>query len=351
MKTRKNTNKSSLQTKRNSHLTRIKTFYCGYSKFMPKNVRTIFDKWQELTLDDVINNKKCDLVILDGWDMFDKKFWNISSVWKSRISAPMIVNKYLLHQVFNNQFFIPTTYFIGKSLPNIQFKSPNDVWIWRTDNKIGRNTDVEILTKYSDLISIYNNFIKKKSLLSKYSTNALLTRYITNPDLIENNNLKYKYHIRIYYILVIEPDIRRAGVYNIGEIPLAQDPYKPNDFKNRRIHETHFSYNNIPGVSKIFNKENFKNYNQIFNSIINILQIVSKKLLPTITGNAESYINFQILGCDFLVDDNQKVWLLEINNSPAIREIDWLQNMLLNGIMEFVINYNPDTKLTNVIKL
>ena len=73
--------------------------------------------------------------------------------------------------------------------------------------------------------------------------------------------------------------------------------------------------------------------------------------MPTLSKYEETEISFQLLGCDFMVDEDGKVWLIEINNSPAIdydwkgvNRNNWLSDLLLRGVKEFVIDNKPDLK-------
>jgi hypothetical protein len=57
---------------------------------------------------------------------------------------------------------------------------------------------------------------------------ALLTRYIGNPALFtRSNGLKYKFHLRVYFLVVLGHDPRdnRAAVYRDGEIACAKQPW------------------------------------------------------------------------------------------------------------------------------
>jgi hypothetical protein len=69
----------------------------------------------------------------------------------------------------------------------------------------------------------------------------------------------------------------------------------------------------------------------------------------------EAQAGFELFACDFMVDSDGRVYLIEINFKPGFwigdagsqERVDWLSRFLLEGIVEFVF----DTEATSYQRL
>lgn len=332
---------------------------------LPNVFNNIFTNYRQLNKLEIMKTKYVDMIFLQGYDMYDKDLYSVKSYYKSLVNAPTLVNKFFLHKEFINSDFFPETILIDKNkappkLSVISKKYKDNIWIWRTDNKSGGGKDIAIITSQKEIDDIYEKFITTKHKLSLGGSNALITKYISNPDLWLNphNGKKYKYHLRIYYLVIVsrEKNIgRRACVFKNNHIVLGANPYINKDHSNTSIHDTHFKNGMALFPEDYKDKDNTNKANDILNKICNILKIISTKELPKIQVYEEAEINFKLYGCDFMVDNNSKVFLLEINNMPCFKFDNVvnlykgigtnvtqynIHHLILKNIYDYLINYN-----------
>jgi tubulin monoglycylase TTLL3/8 len=161
------------------------------------------------------------------------------------------------------------------------------------------------------IISSYKEFLKiKKELKNDF----IISKYITNPLLFNTK----KFHIRIYFINYINSkNIVSSYVSKYGFIVTAKLPYKNEDYENPDIHDSHFKSTD---KDYIFPDELIKSYgnkitNNITKQIIDILKYITK--IQVVYNLPEAENGFNIHGCDFMITDDYKVKLLEINSRSS----------------------------------
>ena len=121
--------------------------------------------------------------------------------------------------------------------------------------------------------------------------------------------------------------------YDSAYLRFSVEPYDDTDITNQYIHLTNnsiskkstgFAQNEVDGC--MMNIEGFQRFltssfgqdkwkSKIQQDIKNIVLIVIKAVGSKITHRAGS---FELLGFDFLIDDELTPWLLEVNTSPAL---------------------------------
>jgi hypothetical protein len=298
------------------------------------------------------------MVLVFGNDMYDKQLWNVKSQWKSLVSMPDMINKYQLHKLLQKTDIVAPTVLIDKSGPppnlaRISKSYSDNIWIWRTDNKIGGGLDVVVITNQKELEHIFSNFQKKIINPALGGGNAILSKYITNPSLWINPHNKegYKYHLRIYLLVVAgKKNGINASVFKYGEIVLAEKPYHPGDWLNYEIHDTHLSYAHFP--ADYVNQKYTSNH--ILQQICKMLANVIGETKKSLEIHPEAAINFQVFGCDFMIDDTGKAYLIEINNMPCFEKQPpelykglstkqetrlTLHKIALTNILSYVVDY------------
>jgi hypothetical protein len=333
-----------------------------YSKFEIFD-KTLFDKilnshteykWHYCDYKQLQSRHKVDMLFLDGWDLFDKSLWNITSAWKNRITIPVITNKYLLHDLLlsplNTAYvhFIPKTWLIGNVIPSGIDWSNGNIWIWRTDNRLGGGHNIHVITSAADLRTIHAKFVKQRRQNVYFGENALLSAYLKSPQLfpiVAGGVALHKFHLRIYYIITVNSLEVRFGVYRTGEIAIGQLPYKMEDWGNKKIHDTHLKYGNYRQFPVDYTGAFTQSASaDVYKQIRDILAAISRLIAGQIKPYAEATNCFHLFGCDFMVDGDGRVVLIEINISPDVdTEVDgqkrkeFVQTLLMRGICEFVI--------------
>jgi len=144
------------------------------------------------------------------------------------------------------------------------------------------------------------------------------SKYINNPLLFKNK----KFHLRCHMFLTIINNKLSGHIFDTYKIMVAKESYVDNDYQNKRIHDTHHDgLNDEDYLFPLnFTKDNveYKNFNdsviktiyaQIRNISKNITIIASKSV--KLQSNVKN--SFHLIGCDFLIDSNLRVILLECN--------------------------------------
>jgi glutathione synthase/RimK-type ligase-like ATP-grasp enzyme len=213
-------------------------------------------------------------------------------------------------------------------------------------------------------ISIIN--IKKNDLHDKFLNNVLIQSYIENPILIKG----LKFDIRAIFVLNQD---REIYFFKKFVIRTSKYLYDLNNL-NKYIHVTNLylqkKSNMIPELEEQTNNSliNDKEFSLIFKSNIkqiksDIEKIGKQSILEGINNMNNEYkkdfdkkIGYQIFGFDFIIDNNFKPILLEINISPALIPISNFEKTFIPGLYDITYgriienkkNIPTNFKLTNV---
>lgn len=309
--------------------------------------------WTNISVEEAIERNYADLVIVDGKFNWDKRLWRFRCGMKSRLQADIITNKIDLHERISSQYpeAVPSTVIVPtKRLrptpPIIPGIGPDAPWIWRPEGGFsGRG--VHVLDSQRALDRVWASHFRRPT-----AKRAVLTRYITNPATVTVDGTPRKFHLRLYFVVVAGPDGKRAGLYRLGEIAHARKEYRAGEYSDFEIHDTHFDwseellfprdYPGGPGPAA-----------DVTRQAIEILSQVSELTINEIEPFDECDSGFEIFGCDFMVDDAGRVYLIEINFKPgyglptagdsqAELHREWISETLFRGIDEFVLDYEGD---------
>ena len=198
--------------------------------------------------------------------------------------------------------------------PQFFINGQKNIWIVKAGRK-SRGRD----------IALFNDLNKLK--LHTSSPNAwVVQKYIENPLIICNK----KFDIR-QWVLISNSDPLTIWVYKKCYLRFSLEDYSDDNIMNLFIHLTN---NSISKKSSKFNLseikgcmwsiEKFQKFLveergadlwtlQVFPQI---KKIVKYSLLAV--GNLGRKNSFEILGYDFMIDEQMKPWLLEVNSSPAM---------------------------------
>ena len=173
-----------------------------------------------------------------------------------------------------------------------------------------------------------SNIIEEKKTISKMhcANDIIIQKYLDNPLLYKNR----KFDIRCYALVDSNLNVFFCRE---GHLKASSENYNLIN-TNKFIHITNYS---LQKKSKNFEKyetgneisyQDFKDFlnsknisSKIFDNIItqmkDLVEIsfksVSNKLIKT-----ENVLCFEIFGYDFIIDNDFKVWILEINNNPGL---------------------------------
>lgn len=137
----------------------------------------------------------------------------------------------------------------------------------------------------------------------------ILQQYIDNPALL--NQRKYTYRLHVFVT-----NYGGVFVYHQGYVNVSGVPYEPQKgFDNKKMHITNYmidgdlahisqqTTHELPGFEKL--------HAQMKQQITSVFQALIKEVPDYL--NPKEPPRFEIFGCDFILDDAGRLWLLEIN--------------------------------------
>jgi len=273
------------------------------------------NNWKEVNINDVNSVDFAWVGATIGIDYlkYDKRIYDITTQLKNILlgggvkgdidNKDVITNK---EQLYKNMMLankeicnkhMMTTFNISE-ISNIE---KGDIFIIRPIGcNAGGGAGISIVTNNNELY-----YAKKKTCRYK---SAIITRYITNPLLFKQK----KFHLRMY--LMICNDINfRWSMFNKGKIITAEFPYISNHYNNPKIHDTHFksTFKNLyfPDDLQLTLDQNDMIYKQMYD----ILEVASTIIKPHAKSYIESKYAFEVFGCDFMINTDLVVKLIEIN--------------------------------------
>ena len=171
-----------------------------------------------------------------------------------------------------------------------------------------------------------------KATLNKFTENRtyIIQKYIQNPLLIN----KRKFDIRCYALITSFANHIQGYLFKDGYLRTSCKDFSLKNTKDKFIHLTndaiqkhHEDYGKFEPGNKLsyFDFQKFLNsiesnknfledmYPQIINIVTNSIACVKTILNPDVKLHS-----FEILGYDFMIDEDFKVWLIEINTNPCL---------------------------------
>ena len=152
------------------------------------------------------------------------------------------------------------------------------------------------------------------------SSPAVCQRYIGRPHLISG----HKYDLRIY-VLVTSCRPLRAYLCRQGLCRFSSEPYAPLDTSNLLAHLTNSSLNKHAASYSKWTLARYLAHTRpspaaLHSFWLHLTHLVLLTLLPLVADVAMGggCGSFELFGFDVLVDERGKLWLLEVNKSPAI---------------------------------
>ncbi|XP_039728560.1 tubulin--tyrosine ligase isoform X3 [Pteropus medius] len=157
----------------------------------------------------------------------------------------------------------------------------------------------------------------------------VIQKYLERPLLLEPGHRKFD--IRSW---VLVDHLYNIYLYREGVLRTASEPYHVDNFQDKTCHLTNHciqkEYSKNYGKYEEGNEMFFAEFSQYLTSALNtslessvllqIKQIIRSCLTsvePAISTRHLPYHSFQLFGFDFMVDEQLKVWLIEVNGAPA----------------------------------
>ena len=183
--------------------------------------------------------------------------------------------------------------------------------------------------KLITLNNIHNNNIKKKITKTRmYCTNEIIVqKYLDNPLLYKNR----KFDIRCFVLLDSNFNLYFCKE---GHLKGSSELYNLNN-SNKFIHITNYSLQKNSNKFELYEIGNEMSYKDFKNYLINenisldkfdyminqmklLIKISFKSVSKKLLKNKKNILCFEIFGYDFILDNDFKLWILEINNNPGL---------------------------------
>lgn len=232
-------------------------------------------------------------------------------------------------QVFD---YVPVTFHIT-SLADGKFKDfenyfranalkTNNIWILKPGENTNRGTGISMCTSLEQ--------IAKE--ISKTKHTVILQKYIENPFLV----YKRKFDIRCYAMITCYNGIIQGYYYNEGYIRTSSKPFSLQNVENKYIHLTNDAiqkYSEDYGKYENGNKMSYGEFQKYLdanyqNRPVDFIEEVGSKIKDIVTDTIKCAVpkimkkmhchTFEVFGYDFLLDENLKPWLLEVNTNPCL---------------------------------
>ena len=180
---------------------------------------------------------------------------------------------------------------------------------------------------FDHLSQIESHFLQPHPLSGPH----VLQRYITDPDLIDGR----KYSLRFFVVMTQEAG---AFLYQQGYLNLALAPYTAHDFKalnahltNEHLHQQDVSVEQIP-------TPRFASWYPQIQSIVKSVTSGLESAFPH-AFSVQKKRTFAVFGFDFMIDQQQRVWMLEANHGPCfpVDEHHPLQKSLYRPFWEAMV--------------
>ncbi|EGR30742.1 tubulin-tyrosine ligase family protein, putative [Ichthyophthirius multifiliis] len=205
-------------------------------------------------------------------------------------------------------------------------KPQQNVWIVKPGEITNRGSGIKVLQDLQQIENIIeSNEFHKSGMQKTY----IIQRYIEYPLLY----YKRKFDIRCYYLLTgingnlkgywySEGYIRTASkeftIKNLGKmIHLTNDAIQKKDDQYGKYEKGNkVSYEELEKyINQFYNNYDFQNdvHNQMKQIATDTIKAVYGKINPDKLENT-----LEIFGLDFMIDDNFKIWLIEVNTNPAL---------------------------------
>jgi hypothetical protein len=159
---------------------------------------------------------------------------------------------------------------------------------------------------------------------AKTDAEYVLQPHIVRPMLFGGR----KFHIRVYALLVVAPTLRypRALVYDGCKLSISSKKWSANDFDKK----TQVTTKRSP--EKYADWEHHDAcHPALMASASELLVHVEKNLAAVASADSCA---FELLGLDYMVDEDFRPWLLEVNTGPVLKDVEDMP--LMRGIVDIV---------------
>ena len=271
------------------------------------------------------------MVLLHNTQIFDKRLYNVPCMLSNVLNIgnlnelnksnlylnlekyyPEICKKYMAHTFYINEidkYKFPKMYILRPVISS----GGHDILY------ISNKKELEKAIEYYNTTNFYFNREH-----TYHGNNVIASRYIMNPLLYKNK----KMHLRMNYLLTYINNQFNTFFIDTGKIITSLQDYNIKKPFLPKVHDTHFKYTKtdilFPNDIKTDDFNKIVNISNIMKQMRTILKYTTKVLTKVIPINKKTLLydnqenGYLLTGVDFMIDDNGKVILIEINRTPGI---------------------------------
>lgn len=312
-----------------------KTFYI-YDEFKDNKLPTNKNFYMEKLGDykDIILKE---LLLKHGWiekyneNVMYSNYQHFSTIYNTISNIEIMTNKDLLAKHTKHFKYIPKTYIIDITKSDNKLPDDYKLWFLKKGGKLSYGGwDVFPVFADYNIKSNIKEAILKSNKDAKYRYNIfVLQKGVENPKLING----YKFDFRVYGLSVYMNNKFSLYICAHALIRKSMELYDPNSTEQKRqLTNTTFAAKGVfvlaangdknktenkgkPKISTELYTEKHKLY-YLFPNILQSCKELMKLYIPYLKTTAK--YGFQRLGFDLLADDNNKLWIVEVNKTPAI---------------------------------
>ncbi|CAF0742579.1 unnamed protein product [Rotaria sordida] len=239
----------------------------------------------------------------------------------------------------NIQTFLPITFVLDNEDEVAEFlriyKKQNKTWIYKPRYSYA-GQGIHVISVNSDLETVFKvkHIVGNRIQYEPKMPGHLMQEYISRPLLIKG----HKFDIRVHWLVAWTKPLLVFYNHHASVIRLSLNLYREFDF-DRATHLTNFSIQENHqryAFSQEATGMTMQQLNQYFNQcfrpfhpkmpqdwIITIMQDRMQTIIRQVIRASKNKLeriagHFGLFGCDFLLDENFRLWLLEVNDNPGV---------------------------------
>ena len=203
-----------------------------------------------------------------------------------------------------------------------------NIWIIKPGENTNRGTGIAVFSGLEEIKAEINT--NSTCPVSGQKRTFIVQKYIENPLLVSRR----KFDIRCYGLVTAVNGVIQGYYYKEGYLRTSSKEFSLKDVENRLIHLTNDAvqkFSDDYGKFESGNKLSYSDLQRYFDAHLpgasvhlqilpQIRQIVKETFEATfmkLNFDRRMY-SFEVLGYDFMVDTNLKVWLIEVNTNPCL---------------------------------